>query len=158
MKSLYIIICLFFTTSSFCFAIDRKDFYPIFSFGNLTQVNQCIETFKKAKPSSINNVYIGAMLIKKADLEFFPTDKLEYFKAGYTMLEKEIKAHPENIEYRFIRLTIQETAPSILGYNQNIQEDKKLVVQNFYKLDTSLQFYIKEYCKQSKILTLKDLG
>lgn len=158
MKSLYIIICLFFTTTSFSFAIDRKDFYPIFSYGNMTQVNQLIENLKKAKPSSLNNVYIGAMLIKKADLEFLPTDKLEYFKKGYTMLEKEITAHPENIEYRFIRLTIQETAPSILGYNKNIQEDKKVVVQNFYKLDPSLQFFIKEYCKQSKILSLKDLG
>lgn len=158
MKTLYIFLSLLFTTSSFCSAIERKEFYNIFAYGTISQVNQCIENLKKDKPSSQINVYTAAMLMKKADLESLPTTKLQYFKAGYAILEKEISAHPENYEYRFIRLAIQERAPAILGYNSNLQEDKKFVIKTYPKMDSFLQGYIKEYCKQSKILTLKDLG
>ncbi len=37
---------------------------------------------------------------------------------------------PDNIEIRFIRLSVQKNAPSFLGYNKNIKEDQLFIENN----------------------------
>ena len=44
------------------------------------------------------------------------------------MLEKSISIEPENIELRFLRLTIQANLPSFLGYSENKENDKAFVL------------------------------
>ncbi|MGM5631261.1 hypothetical protein O2K51_10205 [Apibacter raozihei] len=48
-------------------------------------------------------------------------------KNGRAWIESYIKAHPNDIEARFVRLTIQQNLPKIAGYNQNIDEDKDFI-------------------------------
>ena len=90
-------------------------------------------------------------------MEKVPKAKLNTFKSGHKFLEAEILKAPDDIEFRFLRLVVQESAPKILNYNQNKQEDKLLIINKYKSLDAYLQNYILQYCKQSKVLTVKDL-
>ena len=64
--------------------------------------------------------FTGALLMKKAGFNAPPAIKLHLFKSGHKMLEAAIRNNPENAEFRFLRLIIQEHAPGILGYKNDI--------------------------------------
>jgi hypothetical protein len=155
---------LFFLRISFIFlpyilssAIDSKDFYRIFASGNLSEVNTCLKKLASEESTSLLNAYTGAMLMRKASLEKVPKAKLESFKAGHKLLETEISRFPDNIEFRFLRLVIQEKAPEILKYNKNLKEDKEMIIQGFQKLEINLQNQVKQFSNHSRVLTIKDL-
>jgi hypothetical protein len=156
-KSIILIISVIFQSCICSYAIDIKDFYRIFASGTLVEVNTCLQQLKSEKPISQINAFTGAMLMKRANLEKAPKVKLESFKSGYQLLEAEISENPNNIEYHFLRIAIQENAPKYLGYNKNLLEDKGAIIQGFKKLNIFLQNYIIQYCNQSKILSVKDL-
>jgi hypothetical protein len=138
-------------------AIDKKEFYRVFASGNLTEINSYIEYLNSERQTSQIKAYTGALLMKKANFEKIPRTKLEIFKSGHKLLEAEISKNPESTEFRFLRIAIQERAPSFLNYNKNLQEDKKNIISGFKKLDAFLQDYILQYCNQSTILTVTDL-
>ncbi len=97
--------------------------------------------------------YKGASLAIKA--KYMPTIKAkkETFVAGATILENLIKSHPDNLEVRLIRLSIQENAPKILRYKHNIEEDKKQILLLFDKQSNDLKEYLKDFIIQSKSFT-----
>ena len=41
----------------------------------------------------------------------------------------------ENVEYRFLRLPIQEHAPKIIKYQKDIQKDKEMIIREYKNLD-----------------------
>lgn len=137
--------------------LQKRDFYRVFAEGTLIEVSKTIQTLESTKQTSYTRAYIGALRMKQANLETKTTLKLEYFKQGSAMLDKEIAQNPNNVEFRFLRLAIQEAAPAILGYNTNIATDKKIIQQGYKQLDSFLQDYIKQYTSQSKVLSSKDL-
>jgi len=104
-----------------------------------------------------NKAYKGALLMKKASFEKSVAQKIEVFKSGKELLEFCIKEQPQNTEFRFLRLTIQENSPKILKYNTNLTEDKNHLVSEFKKSSVDLQKHIREYATSSKILTLSEL-
>ncbi|NLX71906.1 MAG: hypothetical protein GXY94_01190, partial [Bacteroidales bacterium] len=61
----------------------------------------------------------------------------------------------DNIEYRFIRLIIQEQAPSIVRYRDNIEEDSALIIAAYQGLDERLKREIDRYAKTSKLLNIQ---
>ncbi|MCX6225916.1 MAG: hypothetical protein NTV01_14380 [Bacteroidia bacterium] len=95
--------------------------------------------------------------MKKAGMVKVPKDKLNTFKSGDMLLEAEISKAPDNAEFRFLRLVIQESAPEILNYNKNLEEDGKCIISRYKQLEPFLQNYIAQYSKQSKVLKLKNL-
>ncbi|MEN8119826.1 MAG: hypothetical protein ABFS35_05745 [Bacteroidota bacterium] len=133
-------------------SIDIHKYYSAFSGGSLVKINEMIIFLEKEKASSVVNAYKGALLMKKASLIDIPAKKLKLFKGGRLLLESEIKNNPQNIEYRFLRLSIQEHAPKFLKYNKTILYDKNLVVKGYKKINKVLQKIIKEYSKSSGIL------
>ncbi|HCT70477.1 MAG TPA: hypothetical protein DF409_04905 [Bacteroidales bacterium] len=46
------------------------------------------------------------------------------------MLEDAVAKKPGQLEIRFLRFATQTKAPSFLGYNANIQDDKKFILEN----------------------------
>jgi hypothetical protein len=77
---------------------------------------------------------------------FSPFKKMSYFNEGKKNLEKAVKDDPKNVEIRLMRLITQEQAPKLLGYTKNIEEDRKLIVNNYKGLeDVDLKLYIKKY-------------
>lgn len=137
-------------------SINESEFYNAFSSTNVTLIDNQITILQKKDKDGLK-AYIGALKMKKAGIVFSVLDKLSFFKEGRLLLEEEITKFPNNAEYRFLRLVIQENSPQFLGYNTNLNEDKKSVIQEYKKMIPSLQNQIKKYCLTSKILTLKEI-
>jgi hypothetical protein len=55
--------------------------------------------------------------------------KLEYFNNGKSEIEKAVALRPLDAEIRFLRLATQLKAPGFLGYNDEIKNDKTIVIQ-----------------------------
>lgn len=99
----------------------------------------------------------GVLLMKSAAFQSGPGDKLSTFKEGHTFLENAIAEEPENAEYLFFRLLIQENAPRILGYNDNITADASRITESYSNLSKELKNAILAYSKTSKALNSEDL-
>jgi hypothetical protein len=52
------------------------------------------------------------------------------FKSGRSKLESAITKDKENTEYRFLRLIIQEHAPRIVKYRNELEKDSKWIQSN----------------------------
>lgn len=75
--------------------------------------------------------YRGAINTLKAKFAKLKDEKKEFFKEGVALIEAAIKTQPENIEIRYIRLSVQKNSPKFLGYHKNIEEDKGFILNNF---------------------------
>jgi uncharacterized protein YehS (DUF1456 family) len=78
--------------------------------------------------------YKGCATMIMAKHSFNPMNKLSYFKRGKNMLEHAISKDSNNIELRYLRLSIQLNAPAFLGYKSRISKDKKLIKESINNL------------------------
>lgn len=97
--------------------------------------------------------YAGATKMVMAKHVFNPFTKLNYFNAGKKMLNKAISKDNNNIELVFLRYATQVSAPSILGYNDHIDTDKKQILNglNSQKIDEQLANTIISFMKQQEL-------
>lgn len=138
--------------------VDKDQFYDVFLSESKERIQKLINEYdKNTENDSQINVYKGALFIKLASFINVPAKKLENFKRGKALLENEISNKPSNIEFRFIRLILQEQTPPILKYKSNIQEDKRLIKSHFKLVDAKLKKRIVDYSKISSILIYSEL-
>ena len=79
------------------------------------------------------------------------------FKEGIEWIEFAIKKEPLNIEIRFVRLSIQQNSPKLLGYNKNIKGDKNFILKNFKAIKSNkLKKYLRSYIIDSNKFTQKE--
>ncbi|HMK03266.1 MAG TPA: hypothetical protein VK489_03705 [Ferruginibacter sp.] len=132
---------------------DRSAFYAAMASDMLSEINEQLIIVKGA---SINEkeAYEGALLMKKAGLVSKAKEKLSLFKAGRLKLEAAIKKESTNTEYYFLRLIIQENAPKIVKYRDELESDSAAVRSNYKSLSPVVQKAIMEYSKKSKFLKL----
>lgn len=98
--------------------------------------------------------YKGAILTLKAKHAKSIKEKKNFFKEGVGIIESALASNPDNIELRFIRLSVQENAPKIIKYNTKIEEDKNFILKNLDKLDNnSVKTLIRDYIRTSKLFT-----
>lgn len=155
-----------------------KSLYILFLFITLTPtINGVRNLYKEASASKKNaeilynklkNVdenskdivlvgYKGASIALKAKFTKGIKNKKKLFKEGVSLLEKQITQKPNDIELRLIRLSIQENTPKILKYQQNITEDKNLIVKNIGHIkNKKKQAYFKDFVSQSKSFTKEE--
>lgn len=98
----------------------------------------CTKLYERMCVSSGNEdavwiAYHGTLTMSMAKYTINPFRKYEYFKNGKLLIEKSIAMDPENIEVRFLRFTIQDHVPAFLGYDNQLSEDKKFLLQNLEK-------------------------
>lgn len=62
-----------------------------------------------------------------------PISKYNYFRQGRDMIEEAIVKMPDNVELRFLRLTIQIGTPAFLDYNQHIATDREMILAHLEK-------------------------
>ena len=93
------------------------------------------ESFERTDISKSNLLlgYKGAVELGMARHDPNPFKKMSFFSDGKGNLEKSISNDPENIELRFLRLTIQTHLPTFLGYSDSKEGDKKFVLANLEK-------------------------
>ncbi len=134
----------------------RVQFFKAFSSENMEQIDSVLKILEGAE-EKMARAYEGALLMKKADLVKGAGEKLKVFKKGHEIFENELAAHPENVELRFIRLCIQENAPKILKYKDEIEEDKAYVVKGFASLPGDVRKQVLDYAGSSNVLTPDEL-
>jgi hypothetical protein len=100
--------------------------------------------------------YKGASIALKSKFTSGVKQKKEGFIKGVTILEAVIKANPNNLEARLVRLSIQENTPKLLKYKGNIEADKKQILLLFPKQSLDLKEYIKKYATQSLVFTIAE--
>ena len=134
---------------------EKTAFYAVMESGNLDAINSQIEVVQTSS-SPNKEGYEGALLMRKAGKLAVPAQKLKIFKQGRIKLETALLADADNTEYHFLRLAIEEHAPKIVKYHNDIEKDKSIVQKNFKNLPQSVQHAIIDYCKNSKVLHAED--
>ncbi len=78
----------------------------------------------------IKKGYSAASLMIQANFEINPFHKLAHFNDGKALLEATIGEYQTNAELHFIRFTIQERCPKILGYSGQLMQDKLFLMHH----------------------------
>jgi len=134
--------------------LNRTAFYKAMASDNQTLVEAQISELNQVS-SNLRNAFLGTMIMKRAGIVSNPVYKLWLFKKGHELLEDAIKENPSNIEFRFLRLMIQENAPGFLGYNDSEEKDSEYIRNAYKSLPENLQKTISDYNKTSKVLKLQ---
>ena len=132
--------------------LDRKAIYNALASDSKEVVQKQLEAIQSAKESSEVKAFRGALQMKSAQFQKTAKDKMNAFNAGKKLLESEIKSNDGNVEYRFLRLLIQENAPKQLKYNGNIEEDAAAVMIGYSKLKEVTKTALESYAKKSESL------
>lgn len=131
--------------------INKSAFYSAMASSKAALMDAQLSALKNASGTD-KEAFEGAMLMRKAGTLTIPAKKLALFKEGYRKLETAISKNPQNVEYRFLRLMVQENAPRSLGYHKAISQDSKFIMENFKNLPANTQNSIAGYSKNSKAL------
>ena len=134
--------------------INRAAFYKAMRDKDKSAVKSQLSDLEKA-PEGKLDAFIGAMTMKEAGFGGDPVSKLSLFKKGHKLLEAAIRKEPDNAEYRFLRLIIQENAPNILGYHSDVEKDTEYIRKSYKSLPNDVQQAIVDYSKKSKNLKLE---
>jgi len=129
----------------------RTGFYAAMMGDDTLKINACLKELHSS-PLPEKEAFEGTLYMKKAGLVKGISTKLDMFKKGHVILEEEIKKQSSNVEYRFCRLMIQENAPRILGYRDEIDHDAEILKKQFNQLNTDAKAALKSYSKKSKAL------
>ena len=98
-----------------------------------------IEELELSKEKSVIALaYLGAYQTIWANHVFSPINKFSTFKKGKKNIEQAILLEPNNVELRFIRLSIQKNIPHFLGYKSNINEDIAFIEKNRLKINSDI--------------------
>ena len=158
-----VFVCIFFLVTGSVVGkahpqkFEKAEFYTVMKSGTLDAVNTELETIKDA-PEKEREGYEGALLMKKAGLLKKPKQRLSFFKQGRIKLETALLADPDNTEFHFLRLAIEEHAPKIVKYHSDIEKDKALIIKNFKSLSPAVRHAILDYCENSKVLHKEDFS
>ncbi|HAR73594.1 MAG TPA: hypothetical protein DCR77_09370 [Flavobacteriaceae bacterium] len=101
--------------------------------------------------------YKGASKILKARYIKDKETKKQYFTDGATLINNSIKKDSKDVENRLIRLIVQENIPKFIKYNQNIQEDKTFIVENYSSAPKEVKTLVKSYAKKYNTFTAQQL-
>ena len=74
--------------------------------------------------------YKGANEMIQAKYALNPITKLDQFNKGKELIKKAFSRDTLNLEMRFIRFSIQNNLPSFLGYRDNLDQDKRFLLNN----------------------------
>ena len=150
------LICFTGSASAFTIGsdINRNAFYKAMESDSKILVDAQISELNSMS-SVANNAFLGAMTMRRAGIGGNPVSRLSLFKRGHKLLEASIKKDPNNAEFRFLRLMIQENAPGILGYKADEEKDSEFIRKSYKSLPEDLQKAIADYNKISKVLKLQ---
>ncbi|MGN6211044.1 hypothetical protein [Parafilimonas sp.] len=130
---------------------DRQAFYDAVKSESVKAIDTQIAAVQSSGLKD-KDAFEGTLLMKKAGLVKGTKNKLDLFKDGRIKLESAIKNNNSNTEYRFMRLIIQEHAPRIVKYRDELAADAAFIEKNFRNLSPDLQNIIINYSKESKTL------
>lgn len=144
--------------STFCISQELEELRVDYPKANLDEtitnaLHEKLSSFPKEKNKTVV-AYRGAVATLKAKFARGFKNKKTFFKQGTELLDFAVSSEPKNIEIRCLRLGVQENSPGIVGYKDNIEEDKKFILDH-YKLntDTEVKNFVKGYILLSDLFT-----
>lgn len=110
--------------------------------------------------------YQAAAYALKARSVWNPIDKLMYIKKSQETFKEAIILEEDNIEIRFLRFSIQYNTPAVLGFSQDMVEDKNKIVQSVPsdRLPPRMQYNMIHYlinsnqCSEEEVTFLKTIS
>lgn len=133
---------------------SKNEFFKTMESGQQEAIFSLEKKLEGCSTSDDQQAYLGAITMKAAEFQKTAGEKLKKFKEGKNRLEKIIQLHPNNVEYRFLRLMIQENAPKILQYTTNIKEDVNKIKGNIDAVPKEIKDAIVNYARTSANLKL----
>ena len=151
-------VIFFLSVSTCCFSQELKELRADYPKANSDEV---ITNTLHEKLSSFSNeenktvvAYKGAVATLKAKFAKGLKNKKTYFKKGAELLEFAVSSNPNNIEIRCLRLGVQENSPRIVGYKNNMDEDKQFLLDHYKSTsDKEVQNFVKGYILLSDLFT-----
>lgn len=151
MKGLYFFIVFFFFTLSPPETSEVREAYrhAASSQEKAEQLYKNLEAITESDNALLLG-YKGAAATILAKYAKSAKAKTGLFKEGKKLIEQAITANPENIELRYIRLSVQENAPKIVRYNKEISEDKQFILDHYSAIkNAEIKKYIQGFVSQS---------
>lgn len=125
--------------------ILRKEYYNLHT-DSIATVKLYGKLSKITPADNLTKAYKGATTTAMAQYAKGKGEKIKLFNSGKKMLEESVSADTANTELRFLRYTVQTNAPKALGYHNQIDNDKRYLLNNYEKTDHALvKNRIKEY-------------
>ncbi len=104
-------------------------------------LDKCVNFYKKVAAHKMATAtitaYEAAAKALIAKHSWNPVTKIGSLKEALTLLEHAVQSDQTNLEIRFLRLYIENSLPSYIGTKDNIETDKKMILDNIDKLDAS---------------------
>lgn len=101
-----------------------------------TKEEAFIAKYKSSSEASVLG-YVYAIEMKQIEYSYNPITKIKDFNSIKDKLNSLVAKYPANVHLRYIRLVIQEKTPSILGYKNFIEADKKVLNEKLKIKDES---------------------
>jgi hypothetical protein len=98
----------------------------------------------------VMTAYLGGLQAIWANHVNNPISKLNTFTKGKKNIELALKKDSNNVEIRYIRLSIQKNTPAFLGYQSEIKMDQQFIEKNKHKvtsptLKKNIDFLLNNY-------------
>jgi len=129
MKTIALLCSFYYLLTGIDLNYLRTNYYKSVSDKSLCQ-NMITDLENDKDKSAVQLAYLGGLQTIWANHVFSPISKLSTFNEGKKNIELAVSKDPNNIEIRFVRLSVQEKIPSFLGYKSNIKEDTEMIKNN----------------------------
>ncbi|HQW55616.1 MAG TPA: hypothetical protein PK076_05790 [Saprospiraceae bacterium] len=97
-----------------------------------------ISSLENNPRSAVEQAYCGAFQAIWANHTSNLGEKLSTFNKGKKNIDAAAERSPKDIEIKFIRLSIQKSSPSLLGYKDKMKEDRSFILNNKQKITSTL--------------------
>lgn len=77
--------------------------------------------------------YIATLQALKAVHSWNPYNKIKYLNRAERDYKQAVTLDPHNMEIRFMRFSVEHNVPGFLGYNKNLDDDRKTILQQLHK-------------------------
>ncbi len=163
MRQLVIIILFFLALSSDAQSLFevRKNFHDaVLESKRTREFHEYLKNSDLTTPTI--NAYRAASEAMMARVVWNPVSKFAQVLKYADMMEEAVKSDEDNIEIRFLRLSIEYNIPKFLGMSKHLKEDTDIIVQNLsdvqnMDLDPSQGRYILSFLETTKLCTSQEM-
>lgn len=116
-------------------SIREELFFTDFNLTKCQSFHEKLTALKRVTPTVEANEAAAKALIAKHSWN--PIVKISSLKEAMTLLKSAVDKDQLNVEIRFLRLYIENSLPTYLGMKDNIEQDKKIILDQLHLLSKS---------------------
>jgi len=114
-------------------------------------------------PNAVQTAYQAASFALLAKKVWNPIEKITFINRYGNLIDKAINSDPDNIEIRFLRLSIDYHTPMIIGRKNNVCSDKSLILTLLepivkFNVDSSFNRFILYFLAHENIYSEKEMA